>query len=724
MKHLLNWQVGFCDSADKRPEEYFTATVPGAVQLDYARQYDLPDYNRELNFEKYKWMEDKFWVYTAEFDASHINKASFLHLYIGGIDYRYEIYANGEKVCDYEGMYKRQRLSLSKFIGTKIKLEITVFPVPKSTLPGVHKDTRDEANQCCKPAVSYGWDFHPRLIPLGIWDEIYIESSGRAVSLEPEVSYTLSDDLKAAHITLAAPGVPDAEWSFSNPDGEVIFGGTGERLEFDISNPALWWCNGYGEQPLYSLTVKADGLDAVTRKTGFKKVEIVKAEGSWEEALNYPMSRNTPPITVRLNNTVIFAKGSNWVCPEIFYGTLTRERYKEQLELVKDANLNFLRCWGGAIVNKEDFFELCDELGIMIWQEFPLACNCYKGTEHYVSVLESEASAIIDRLKKHVCLMLWCGGNELFNNWSCMTEQDKPIRLMHTLTFLKTPEIPFLPTSPVMGMAHGPYAFNLHDGNEVIGVIQKSRNTGYTEFGGGGFSTPETLEMIGEISELMPFNTDNEVVNKHGAHISGVATERYFGKPQSAEQLIACGQLMQCTVQQFIFEEARRQKPYCSIVSNWCFNEPWPNIGNNSLVCYPNNTKPAYYSVANACRSVLASARYRKFVYIAGETLDFDLFLLNDSLEKLPDGAIDVFVKIGDGEKVKLLHWEYGDVGICRNAEGPTVRYKLPVAENADTLQIILECGEYSSKYMLLYRLPEKPANAPKKMNAILNENA
>ena len=187
MRHLLNWQVGFCDSADKRPEEYFTATVPGAVQLDYARQYNLPDYNRELNFKEYKWMEDKFWVYTAEFDASDTDKSSFLYLYVGGIDYRYEIYANGEKVCGYEGMYKRQRLSLSKFIGTKIKLEITVFPVPKSTLPGVHKDTRDEANQCCKPAVSYGWDFHPRLVPLGIWEEIYIEETAREVALEPEI---------------------------------------------------------------------------------------------------------------------------------------------------------------------------------------------------------------------------------------------------------------------------------------------------------------------------------------------------------------------------------------------------------------------------------------------------------------------------------------------------------------------------------------------------------
>ena len=120
-----------------------------------------------------------------------------------------------------------------------------------------------------------------------------------------------------------------------------------------------------------------------------------------------------------------------------------------------------------------------------------------------------------------------------------------------------------------------------------------------------------------------------------------------------------------------------------------------------------------YYSVANACRSVLASARYRKLVNIAGETLDFDLFLLNDSFKKLPDGTVKA-----------LLNWEYKDIPICTNAEGPTVRYKLPFVNGADTLSIILECGEYSSKYTLLYRLPAAPANAPKKMNAILGENA
>ncbi len=160
-----------------------------------------------------------------------------------------------------------------------------------------------------------------------------------------------------------------------------------------------------------------------------------------------------------------------------------------------------------------------------------------------------------------------------------------------------------------MGMAHGPYAFNLNDGREVIEVLAESRNTAYTEFGGGGFSTPETLKMITDPEKLEPMNKENEIAAAHGTHWHDPQIERYFGKVENLDCLIECGQFLQCVGQQFIIEEARRQKPYCSIVSNWRFNEPWPNIGNNSIISYPSNLKPAYYAVANVCRSVLASAR-------------------------------------------------------------------------------------------------------------------
>lgn len=721
MRFYIDWKVGFCDSAEARPDETFPAVVPGAVQLDYARRYGLPDYRRGTNFEEYRWMEDKYWVYSAEVQAAELDGES-LFLIVKGIDYRYDILINGETICSYEGMYREWDFDLTHLAVSGFIIEIVVYPAPKSSLRDVHKDTRDEANQCCKPAVSYGWDFHPRLVPLGIWNDIYMERVQRKVLLKPNVEYTLSDDLSRAEVCFSADGSPDAEWELRDPRGKVIFTGVGERCRASVEQVQLWWCSGYGEPDLYTWMVRAKGSEAVSGKLGFRKVALTKAPGSWGELTGYPMTRNTPPVTVTLNNVQLFAKGTNWVAPEIFYGTLDYDRYRGQLELVKKANLNFVRCWGGAVINKEPFFDICDELGIMVWQEFPLACNNYQGTEHYLSVLKTEAEAIIDRLKKHACLILWCGGNELFNNWSLMTDQSAALRLLNKLTYEKTPETPYLPTAPVMGMGHGNYQFNYCGGREVIQVMAESRFTAYTEFGIPACSNLETLKLIGDPEELFPF-CDNAAAAAHGEHLKSFQLERYFGKVDSLESYMKYTQLLQCVGLQFIYEEARRQKPYCSIASNWCLNEPWPNTGNNSVVGYPGSIKPAYYSVAAACRSVLASARIRKFSYLARETLEFDLYLLNDSLRPVEDGAVEVSVQIGDNFRAALLKWEYKQVQCNTNAAGPTVRYSLPVIEDAEYIKIILDCGDYSSKYTLLYRLPDKPVDAPRKMNALLEDN-
>lgn len=725
MLYTLDWKVGFCDSATEKPKELYSATVPGAVQLDYAKHYQMEDYRKGLNFKDYKWMEDKYWVYFTSFDASAISKDSNIFLVLKGVDYKYEILVNDNKICEYEGMYKKQTIDLSTYKGQFIDIKIIIYPVPKSTLPGVHKDSRDEANQCCKPAVSYGWDFHPRLIPIGIWDEAYICETSESVLSEPIFNYELSEDLKKAMVTLELPNAQNPVWKVYDPSNVLLFELSGKSVNFTIDDLLLWWCNGYGKPNLYTVSVyNSDQIELNTFKIGFKKIEIVKAEGSWDEGVTFPQTRNTPPTTVKLNNTVIFVKGTNWVAPEIFYGTIDYARYRKQLEMVKDANLNFVRAWGGSIINKESFFELCDELGILVWQEFPLACNDYIGTKHYLSVLESEAVAIIERIRNHACLMLWAGGNELFNNWSRMTDQHVALRLLNKLTYEYTPNIPFIPTSPLYGMGHGPYCFVTMKGIEVIEMFAESRNTAYTEFGGPGHACLETLKLIGDLVELGSMNTTNQIAASHsGAWCKLERLVPYFGEVEGVENQIAISQFVQSVGQSFIFEEARRQKPYCAMAANWCFNEPWPTVCNNSILSYPDYKKPAYYSIANACRSVLASARYRKLVYEANETLDFDVFLLNDSLEKVQNGLMKIYVQVGAAEKVCLLDWEYTNVKICENVIGPTVRYTLPYVDGADTLNIILECGEYSSKYTLLYRLPKKAPNAPRIMNLIPGEN-
>ena len=222
MKTNLSWSLGYCDDAFSSPKETFSAKVPGAVQLDYAAAYGLPDYRSEKNFEQYRWMEDKFWVYSAEYDARNV-KLPHLRFVTKGIDYKYDIYINGVKKLSYEGMYHTSILNLDEYIGQIILLKIVVHPVPKSNVGHHAPDTRDEQNQCCKPAVSYGWDFHPRLIPLGIWEEAYMENSSLSEAVKSTVSYTLSDERDLATVSLRTNAKGSIKWRFFDPSGEMIF---------------------------------------------------------------------------------------------------------------------------------------------------------------------------------------------------------------------------------------------------------------------------------------------------------------------------------------------------------------------------------------------------------------------------------------------------------------------------------------------------------------------
>ncbi len=182
------------------------------------------------------------------------------------------------------------------------------------------------------------------------------------------------------------------------------------------------------------------------------------------------MTRSSPPAQFELNGRRIFAKGSNWVNPEVYWGTITDKRYETLVRYGKEMNFNIFRVWGGAIVNKESFFNYCDKLGILVWQDFPLACNNYWDDKYYISILKQEATSIVKRGRKHACLALWNGGNELFNSWSGMTEQSHALRMLNGVCFDLDKLTPFNNSAPVMGMKHGPYFFKYRFSPKVVQV--------------------------------------------------------------------------------------------------------------------------------------------------------------------------------------------------------------------------------------------------------------
>ncbi|MCK4749629.1 MAG: hypothetical protein KAT15_21390, partial [Bacteroidales bacterium] len=491
-----------------------------------------------------------------------------------GIDYEFEISLNGEILLQQEGMFTPVRLDLTDQLDDRNELLVKIHPIPKK-----HHEAADrtQAAASVKPAVSYGWDWHPRLVPSGIWDDSYLEIVPASHIEDVALQYVLNDAMTEADIQVEVKG-RELEgcmltWKLIDSEDRVVdarhlvSGEEGGMIGFVLKSPRLWWPHDHGIPTLYTYSIEladryGNRLQTFRGRTGFRRVKLVMNEGGWEGPEEFPKTRNVAPIQLEVNGRPLFCKGTNWVNPEIFPGMITRERYAELLDRALEANFNMLRVWGGGIVNKQSFHELCDEKGILVWQEFPLACNNYEGTPEYLEILEQESASIIRRIRKHPSLAMWSGGNELFNSWSGMTDQSLAVRLLNSQCLMMDPQTPFISTSPLFGMGHGHYVFRDPDtGEEVYSMMNSARNTAYTEFGMPAPSSVEILRSIIPEGELWP-PAPGASWESHHAYNAWVGDtwlmqdmiEDYFGKPDNLEELVANGQLLQCEGYKVIYE--------------------------------------------------------------------------------------------------------------------------------------------------------------------------
>ncbi len=490
------------------------------------------------------------------------------------------------------------------------------------------------------------------------------------------------------------------------------------RFSFSLDNPHLWWPHDHGSPYLYRYAVELTGqngnlLQTLSGRSGFRRVKLVMNKGGWDEPRKFPKTRSVAPIQLEINGRQVFCKGTNWVNPEIFPGTITPERYDDLTNRALEANFNLLRIWGGGIVNKQVFYDQCDEKGIMVWQEFPLACNNYEDNPEYLAILRQESGSIIRRIRKHPSLAIWSGGNELFNSWSGMTDQSLAIRLLNSQCLALDPDTPFISTSPLYGMGHGHYVFrDPESGQEVFSTMNSARNTAYTEFGIPSPSSVEILKRIIPEEELWPPEPGASWESHHAFNawegntwLMKEVIGDYFGESLNLEEMVDRGQLLQSEGYKAIYEESRRQKPYCSMALNWCFNEPWPSAAGNPIISYPDLPKPAFRSVSLACRPVMASARNFRFIWKEGEIFSTELWLLNDSFHALEAGVIRARLVAGK-EIVELGKWGFQTVEGNTNLRGPGLSAVLP-ASDSDRFTLELEVEEfpgYNSSYTFLFR--------------------
>ena len=709
-----NWQgVRLTDDG----EEIFSATVPGNIQADYAAAKGFRNIMFADGCRQFECLENDCWEYRTRlsFDAAPDERIWFVSL---GIDYRYDIFLNGNRIYRYEGIYKPVELDLTDRLTGNDEIKILVYPHPKRE--GAAAGSREEADRSCKPPVCYGWDWNPRLLISGMWRDAYVETRKNDFIRNCEVFYQLSADFTRAEVSFAVDCDAECRIDFYDPNGNLLYHGTDKTLT--VEHPLLWWCVGQGTPNLYRW--KVTNPSGMTREgtVGFRRIRLLKNAGARENH-GFPKSRYQAPFTMELNGRKIFLKGSNFVNPELFWGQATAERYGKLVDLAAEANMNILRLWGGAAVHLPALYERCDERGVLVWQEFMLACNNYPDDEHYLSVLESEATAMIRALRHHPCVALWCGGNELFNGWSGMTDQSLALRLLNHLCYTLDRDRPFLATSPLEGMGHGGYLFyDSRYGTDVYQCFGNAENTAYTEFGVPSVSATEALKQIIPPEELRELKPTVSWVLHHAfrawmpeSHASLEVLQRYFGADATVEERIAQSDWLQSEGLKFIFEEARRQSPHCSAALNWCFNEPWITAANCSIVRYPDVPKPSYFAVRDALRTALFSAKIAKFDWKAGEVFKAPIWLLNDGPEPVEADA-EVFLRIGDRE-ILLLQWNAASADAGTNLEGAQVCCVLPQAET-DRLVLEIRSSDprLNNSYCLKYR-NEKKDIAQRTMN-------
>ncbi|MDG0814176.1 glycoside hydrolase family 2 TIM barrel-domain containing protein [Cohnella rhizosphaerae] len=416
-------------------------------------------------------------------------------------------------------------------------------------------------------------------------------------------------------------------------------GRTGE-LRIPIDQVRLWQPNGYGEQPLYDvrLTLLEDGsvMDTRAFKTGIRSLSYAQNEESPEDAL---------PYTFVVNGKRIYVRGVNMTPLDHLYGNVTPEQYEYYVLLMKRAGVNLVRVWGGGIIEKACFYELCDRHGLLVWQEFIQSSsgidNVPSKRSAFLELIALTAASALKAKRNHVSLTVWSGGNELMSEPNLpSTCEDANLAMLKALVETNDPRRLFLPTSasgpvqyitPEKGVSHDVHGHWKYQGNpghyELYSDVD---NLFHSEFGVDGVSAVKSLKKFLPASELRPVSMNDSLVWRH----HGEWWDTYdrdielFGAEVASEIGVfsRASQWIQAEGLRYVLEANRRRQFRNSGSVIWQLNEPYPNASSTSLVDYYGESKMAYYWTLRAYGPFFASAEYRRLNFRTGETFEVKLF--------------------------------------------------------------------------------------------------
>ncbi len=628
------------------------AKVPGSVYDDLLRASIIEDPYYECNSLKCEWVANRFWSYQTTFTLPADVTGKKVRLVLKGIDYHAHISFNRKKVAEHVGMYVPCIVDVTDLV--KVGEENTLVVVLEDA-PYEMGQIGYTSRTCTQKArFGYKWDFGTRLVNLGIYDIVYLD-----VCDDPLTDVHIRYEGDGILTVTAANATLQAKLSYQ---GEVVCDGVAREgiITMTVPEPKLWYPNGYGDQPLYDLTLTTAD-DEKTYHVGLRTLTYKQPDCADKTCLPY--------IPV-VNGKEIYIKGVNMTPLDHMYGCVTKERYDKLLTIAKSGYVNLIRVWGGGIIEKEAFYDLCDRYGIMVWQEFIQSSsgidNIPSKDPTFLTLCERTARAVIPEKRNHTCLTFWSGGNELMDEHGIpSTYEDANIAMLKRICDELNPEILMLPTSasgptewfipdcPEKNQdVHGPWKYEGVEGQYAL--YNRSTIILHSEFGVDGMSNLSALRTI-----LSPANrkvttmADNLVWRHHGEWWDTYASREYpiFGAIADWETLVTLSQFLQAEGIRYAIEAHRRrsltaspvplaagemvtyptQKNVGAIV--WQLNEPWPCVSCTCMVDYYAQPKLAFLFYGDAQKPRHISMRYTKFLWKAGEVFAGTLFAHDDNEE-------------------------------------------------------------------------------------------
>ena len=630
-------------------KEWNPAKIPGNIHLDLFNNHLIPDPFYGKNEKELSWIETKNWEYKTTFlcNESQFNTNN-ITLEFEGLDTYSEVWINDQKVAQTDNMFLNYKLNIKPFIKKgKNKLYVKFYAAKNQAqlksknsqypLPG------EERVFVRKAQYQFGWDWAPKLTSCGIWKpaRIHFENETKISELQ-SIQKELKKEKAEIGLRIKLNNYsPSATY-------EVELNLTGLEFQYElkkriqlsdsifsipikIENPKIWWCNERGEQNLYTCQInllkEGELIEKKEIKIGLREIELQKVNDGFGNS-----------FTFSLNKEKIFAKGANLVPLDVYLPRVKKEEYESLIQLAISSHMNMIRVWGGGIYENEEFYDLCDKYGILVWQDFMFACAMYPGDSAFIKNVEEEIKQQVIRLRNHPSLALWCGNNENIEGWYNWGWQkqfgysaEDSLKIINDYNYLFEKRIPeilrdldsgriYHPSSPALGwgrkesyLKEDVHYWGVWWGMEPFENYEKKTGRFVSEYGFQSLPDYSQLKKFIPENEL---NLNSESVKSHQKHPTGFETiiaymKSYYPVPDNIEDFAYVSQLLQAQAMKTAIESHRKKMPYCMGSLLWQLNDCWPVIS-WSIIDHYGKPKAAYYQTKKSFKKTILHSALKK----------------------------------------------------------------------------------------------------------------